>query len=211
MHGKKIQQVHFLKSVCDSSIGSIQMLSQSIMSMIYVYDFRTHIYIHILLHVSYLNRISNVWILFLPRPALHWSISWKTWQKMTTLVLSRLIAAFFTGKENLFRLLKKTWVVPGHLHGLYKIEEVRFLIKVLLSDVNIWQRTAVTTNIFALFQPLTLTQQCWKELVCLTYIPEKVQRLSLYFSLMETQPQVTVKHIYACTNVYGHFNENNEK
>lgn len=50
---------------------------------------------------------------------------------------------------------------------------------------------------FHLFQPPTLTEQCWKEHVCWMHIPEKVQHLSLYYSPTETQPQVTIKH--TCT------------
>ena len=49
-----------------------------------------------------------------------------TWQKMTTLVSSLSIAAFFTGNENLFRPEGKTWIVLKNLHRVLQTEEVSF-------------------------------------------------------------------------------------
>lgn len=73
-------------------------------------------------------------------------------QKMTSLVLSVLIANFFTGNENLFRPLEQTWKAPGHLHGILEIEEVSFLIKMLSTEGVFDSRKAVMKRfLFVIF------------------------------------------------------------
>lgn len=58
-------------------------------------------------------------------------------------------------------------------------------------------------QVFFSFQPPTLAEPYWREHVCWMHIPEKVQRLSSYFSRMETLPQVTINHTHTHNTLWA--------